>query len=163
MEDNYLDDQQEYLQKQVLSLEDIVEGDKRDKQSLILSPKILPIRVWEIIISVSSVLCILAVTLLAAFDANTIYNIGIVYACDFIHILGMISHFFIGYEEKGVIVTDFKRVVLHYIKTTFFLDLVSAIPFEAVAPGTSSSDYFAAILRLNRLIRCYQLWKLCSE
>ena len=163
MEDNYLDDQQEYLQKQVLSLEDIVEGDQRDKQSLILSPKILPIRVWEIIISVSSVLCILAVTLLAAFDANTIYNIGIVYACDFIHILGMISHFFIGYEEKGVIVTDFKRVVLHYIKTTFFLDLVSTIPFEAVAPGTSSSDYFAAILRLNRLIRCYQLWKLCSE
>ena len=148
----------------VLSLEDLEDELHHEKQnSLVISPKSVPIRLWEVTLAISAVIACLCVSLQVAFDGSALWSIGLLYACDFTYIIGIISHLFIGYEEKGIIVTNVKQIALQYLKSTLIPDILSIIPLEITALAAGYTDYYAAFLRLNRFLRCYRLWQLCCE
>lgn len=127
-------------------------------------PQAIPVRIWKMFLAVSAVLSVVAVSVLSAFNASMQLWIAVIYITDFIHCLGMVSHFLIGYQDNDVPVIKFKWIALRYIKTMFFVDLLSVLPLEVFSlVSDGSSDYYAALLRLNRLLRCYQVWKFLCE
>ena len=63
----------------------------------------------------------------------------------------------VGYLENGLLVTEVKKLALHYVKSWWFvLDVISLIPFDflylipSLGPGKVT-------VRLNRLLRIYRM------
>ena len=137
--------------------------DENNTGSFVLAPRRMPVRIWESAIAIVSVISCFTVVFQAAFDGSTWWSIGLVYVCDLTYVLGMFSQLFIGFERNGVAVTLAKEIFLHRLRTNFIVDILSVAPFEIVSLATDHPDYFAAILRLNRVLRCYKLWYFCSK
>lgn len=68
--------------------------------------------------------------------------------------------FFTAYEdERGIVIVEFKKIALNYIKGWFFLDLTATFPLYLILdsntlPGASNVN---SLLRLARLPRIYKL------
>ena len=125
------------------------------------------LRVWEALVAASIVLSVVLVVFQAAFDAGIVWQWVLIYLCDGLYIVGVVIRFVTWYIKKGVLVTDRAResVVLNYLKLT--ADLGSIIPLELFAFAATGSRgetlVLAAVLRLNRCIRCYRTWNFISE
>ena len=137
--------------------------DKNTRRHFVLLPIWSPVRIWESVVAVVAMISSTLVIFQASYDGTSSWVTGLLYFCDLIFVLGIVSRFLTGYERKGVVVTTLKEIFVHNLKTTFIVDVISIIPFELIALGTSHSDYYAAFLRLNRVLRCYKLWYLCSK
>ena len=123
--------------------------------------------VWEALVAVSVVPSVFFVVFQAAFDAGSIWQWVLIYVADTLFVASMVSRFLTGYVERGVLVTDRRSVVLHYLKRSFSADLASVLPLEVFAFAATGSREetlaLAAILRLNRCVRCYRVWNFISE
>ena len=68
-----------------------------------------------------------------------------------------------GYEDaKGRIVSDFKSVALHYLKTPsgFSLDIIAALPYEIIAlpiPTQSTRQAVLLYIRIFHVIRVIRI------
>lgn len=134
------------------------------RKSNVLLPIWPVVRVWELIVAISAVISSTAIAFQAAYDGSSPWIISIIYLCDFVYILGIVIRLFTGFERKGVVVTTRKKIFLHNLKTTLIADLFSVIPFELAAFAAGEySEYAAALLRLNRVLRCRRFWYLCSK
>ena len=85
------------------------------------------------------------------------------YVCDFVYVCCMVSSLLLGYKKRGVVITDKKQVLKEYFKTRLIIDSISILPLEVFAVAATRGEFYAAILRLNRVVRCYLPWKLCSK
>ena len=141
------------------------QDDTKSKRAsrFVLLPVWSPVRIWELIVAVVAMISSTVVVFQASYDGTSSWVTGLLYFCDLIYVLGIASRFLTGYERKGVVVTALKEISLHNLNTTLIVDIFSVIPFEIIALGTDYSDYVAALLRLNRVLRCYKLWYLCSK
>ena len=84
-------------------------------------------------------------------------------AIDFTFILDIFVNFNTSFEENQKSVFSRKRIASHYIKTRFFVDLLSAVPLDSFAALfiSDNSNKFEALsllkiirmLRLSRVIR----------
>lgn len=122
---------------------------------------------WEAVVAASVIPSVFLVVLQAGFDAGSIWQWIFIYLCDALYLVAMVARFLTGHVKRGVLVTDRKSVVLHYLKRTFSADLASIIPLELfafAATGTQAETLaLAAFLRLNRCIRCYRVWIFISK
>lgn len=67
------------------------------------------------------------------------------------------------YNHRAVLVTHPIRTALHYIRTSFMLDLISWFPFEAIIFNRITGEVIeqqwrlVAILRFNRILQLYKV------
>ena len=118
---------------------------------------------WETLVVSSIVPSFLLVTFQAAFHADIAWQWGIIYALDVLYALSIVLRFFSGYQERGVQVSDRKKIALHYLKTSFAPELLSVLPVEVFSFAASEPVWAAAVMRLNRCLRCYRVWTLIGE
>lgn len=144
-----------------LSLENLT---KQKTNSFVLSPKSLVLLAWETIVAVSVVLSILLITIQATYNANSLWQLVLVYLCDGIFVASIVIRFFTGYENKGALVSNHRQIAGRYLKTTLIPDIVSVIPLEVVCLSFDRYLlFYAALLRLNRLLRLYKPIVLLSK
>lgn len=116
---------------------------------------------WDILVVISIIPSTFFVTYQAVFNASVVWQWPVIYAGDVIYIVAMTCNFFRSYtDSRGQVITARRLIVMSYLRSSFFCDLVSIIPFEIVAVVGSLNDlnYIIAILRLNRFIRLYRVW-----
>ena len=122
---------------------------------------------WEALVAASVVPSVILVVFQAAFDAGIVWQWVVIYLGDALFVAAMVARFLTGYVKRGVLVTDRKSVVLYYLKRSFSADLASVVPLELFAFAATGSWgetlALAAILRLNRCIRCYRIWAFIGE
>ena len=75
----------------------------------------------------------------------------------FLNALYIILNFFHSYldESTGEIITESKRIAIHYLKGWFTIDFISSFPFELIWDKSN-------ILRLLRIIRINKIFKFIS-
>ena len=149
-------------------------GSRRQSQSLAAEPRGFRGRfrslfklamlqtAWETLVAASIVPSIVLVVFQAVFDAGIVWQWIVIYIADALFIASMLARFLTGYKERGALVTNRKLVVLNYLKRSFSVDLLSVLPLEVFAfiatGGHEETLALAAILRVNRCIRCYRVW-----
>lgn len=82
------------------------------------------------------------------------------YVVDSLFFADIIVNFFSSYADSEEIqVTSHCRIVKHYLKTWFFLDLLACVPFQLIEANDTDSDDSAynKLLRLMRLPRLYRV------
>lgn len=72
------------------------------------------------------------------------------YLCDLICILDMVLAFFTSYMSQGEHIFEYKKTAMHYIKTTFFFDLILTVPIDIFV---WSSVWLHCLLRIPRMLR----------
>jgi hypothetical protein len=72
-------------------------------------------------------------------------------------ILGCVLGFFTAYERRGLLMLDKKRVKRHYLRTGFFLALVTCLPFNVLWLDPRQSGF--QLLRLNRILGILQVFR----
>lgn len=96
-----------------------------------------------------------------AFEIDT--NSGLILYFEFIldiwFMLELLLNFFTAYYEKGVLITDRKKIVKRYLKTWFMVDLCSSVPFSFIVVGMKDEGSSAAALKSAKLIRIFRLAK----
>ena len=118
---------------------------------------------WDVIVALSTIPSIFFVTFQVFYNADIPWQLSIIYLTDLIYLVSIVVTFFRSYTKKGVEITSKKKIALHYISTTFFLDFISILPFEVFCFAASNVLFVSALLRLNRCIRCYKVWTFLSK
>jgi CRP-like cAMP-binding protein len=62
------------------------------------------------------------------------------------------------FDDFGALITDKKKLRIHYMKTSFTIDLLTTIPFDAIANAIGSEH--PGVLRLTKLMRMFRLARL---
>jgi Ion transport protein len=84
------------------------------------------------------------------------------FAVDICFLIDMLLSMLTAYTEDDRLITDHKPVALRYLRTWFFPDLLSTVPFDHVIPlliGGVNSDKIRS-LKLIRAVRLFRLLKL---
>jgi hypothetical protein len=117
--------------------------------------------IWDTLVAVSVIPSTFFVTYQAIFNASLVWQWPFIYGGDVIYITSMAVNFFKSFtNSRGQLVTNGRVIVLTYLRTSFFYDFVSIIPFEVIAVlgGLDDLDFMVAVMRLNRLVRLYKVW-----
>ncbi len=64
------------------------------------------------------------------FGFNTINTINII--IDLFYIIDCVSQFFLPYYEDDILEKNLKKIIIHYLKSYFFIDFLSAIPLRTI-------------------------------
>lgn len=68
------------------------------------------------------------------------------------------------YNEKGLLVYNLKAIRVRYISSSFFVDLVAAMPFSTlVSLNGSARPGYVSWLRLPKMLRIYRMLRLYKE
>ena len=80
------------------------------------------------------------------------------YGVEFFFAIFIILQFFQKYQEPAtlLIITDFKKIAIRYIKRWFFIDILSIIPFEFFISSDNSKLKYLKMLRFLRLPKFIQ-------
>ena len=81
-----------------------------------------------------------------------------------LYALYIVSNFFHSYQEKqtGEIITDLRKIAKHYLKTWFFFDLLSIIPYELLSNGGNDFGMFR-LLSMIRIHKVFQFFTFVSR
>ncbi len=116
---------------------------------------------WDMFVIISILPSTFLVTYQSIFDSSVAWQWAIVYTGDFIYVVAMGLRFFRSYvTDRGEWITDREKIVFHYLRTYFFLDLFSVMPFEIFTflGDITDKTFTLAMWRLNRYIRLYRVW-----
>ena len=116
---------------------------------------------WDVTVVISILPSIFLVIYQVAFDASVVWHWAVTYTGDVLYILWIILNCLRSYTNKrGELIEDREMIIIHYVLTSFAIDLISVIPFEllAVVGGADDFNYVVAIMRLNRTLRLYRVW-----
>ena len=137
---------------------------ERLRQSLPLSPNSRLVLVLDLVLLTVVVCSFMSVCYQAAFHSSLTWPLALFYLCDALYFLGVFSRFFVGYKDRGVVVRSVRKNALRLLKSTFTIDVLSLLPLELLALTVSNAAFtVAALLRLNRVLRCYRLFLFFSE
>ena len=112
-------------------------------------------RLWELVCTCFVMTSSFLVVYMSTFDSATTWLHVLLYTCDTVNVINVIASFWLAYEnENGSLITDTSLIRRRYLRSYFFIDIISAVPFEL-----ASGLYLPAepYLRLNRLFRAYQI------
>ncbi|XP_077978719.1 uncharacterized protein LOC144434138 [Glandiceps talaboti] len=132
------------------------------KPPFYISPHTTSMRLWECIVVVTVVITFSLEMFLAAFDSQLVILWVIAYVFDFLYVLEIIRHFFLGYMENGILITDRQKIRKHYLQTTFILDLFTVLPLDLlvfISPGIVPGHMktLAQYRCINRLLRVHRV------
>lgn len=137
---------------------------ERLRQSLPLSPNSRLVLVLDLLVLTIVVCSYMAVCYQAAFHSSLTWLLVLFYFCDALYVLGVFSRFFVGYKDRGVVVRSVRKSAVRLLKSTFTVDVLSLLPLELLALAVGDASFtVAALLRLNRVLRCYRLFLFFSE
>ena len=76
---------------------------------------------------------------------------------DAIFLLDIIFTFFMPYRtahsKGGLMVTDNRRIAMHYVRGWFFLDLFTTIPFDLILSGVGNDEHLFRALKILRVLK----------
>ena len=78
---------------------------------------------------------------------------------DFVFIADIILNFRTGFTYEGQLVTNGRRIADHYIRDSFFIDLIGSFPFNLIVEWSAQEDADPSS-RLNRQLRMLRIIKL---
>jgi len=126
---------------------------------------------WEAGLVAMVVASGILVTYQAAFRREV--NVGgslIVYLIDLVFLADIVRNFRLPYRERGIRVTDSRRIARHYARGTFVVDLVGTLPIDLLflgwstfAPGGVSIVLLLRLLRLVRIVRLFTVFRRWEE
>jgi hypothetical protein len=114
-----------------------------------------------IMVNISSIIILYDYCFLETENENNtqsfVYN-PVYYAIEICFAIFIILQFFQTYQDHStlLIVTDFKKIALRYMKRWFFIDLLSIIPFELFMSSSDSSLKYCKMIRFLRLPKFIQ-------
>jgi hypothetical protein len=120
-------------------------------------------KIWNMIITVLLIYTAIFVPYKTAFvDGSSLGSIIFDTCIDTLFISDLFVNFFSAFEKKDkTIETRHAYIAVDYLKTWFFLDIMSCIPVQLMeldqASGESSNASDVKLLRLARLPRLYRL------
>ena len=118
---------------------------------------------FESIVAISATVSTFMVIYQAVYHAGLLWQWALIYGMDVIYVAYIVYRFFRPFKKRGELVTDKKKIVMNYIRSSFLPDLLSVIPLEIFSFASTNPIYIAAFLRLNRCIRCYKVWGLLCK
>lgn len=137
---------------------------ERLRQSLPLSPSSRFVLVLDLVVLTTVVCSYLAVCYQAAFNSSLTWLLVLFYVCDALYFLYVLARFVVGYKDRGVVVRSVRKSAVRQLKSTFTVDALSLLPLELLALAAGDAAFtVAALLRLNRVLRCYRLFSFFSE
>ncbi|XP_073775300.1 cyclic nucleotide-gated cation channel alpha-3-like isoform X4 [Danio rerio] len=127
-------------------------------EASIRSPKQRNVRLWSAFFSLTCLAAVLECLFELFFNSDISGLSFMRYILDVIFIINIISRFFIGYEVHGVVITDPKKVRKKYLRTWFFFDLLSVLPFQAL----KQVHPYMRFLEASRCLRVFRLFTIIS-
>ena len=128
------------------------------KKKCIIYPKNKFIQIWDGVMFILIIYCIIINPLeIAFFDSNVGFNI-INLIIDFIFLADLVMNFFRAYEGKdNKTVDDCKMIASNYLCGWFILDLVCSIPYTLIL---GVQDYKGKVIRIVRLAKLSKMIRL---
>lgn len=127
---------------------------------------------WDMIMVVTLVITLVTLPVEIAFYANDVHPqvhwFAIHVLADVIFLADLILNFRTGYihTDDGEVVLTTKRIICHYLKSWFFIDLISSLPFDNLyimfsgVPEGADSDSILLTLRVLRLTKLLRLLRI---
>ncbi|GMF14357.1 unnamed protein product [Phytophthora lilii] len=122
---------------------------------------------WDVIMGVMVSITAITVPFRIAFDVQ---DVLVFYATDrmsdVLFVVDVILSFCTTYvDDTGVEIVDRHEIRRHYLKTTFFVDIVATIPFDFLIEAVAAGNIFRSLrlirtLKLIKLLRLMRLSKL---
>jgi len=143
------------------------------KSRIIMNPNSIIIKVWEIIILVSTMYFLTITPVIVAFNDLNDYKFTITEVTfEIFFILDIPVNFFTAYyNNEEILVRNKKLIALNYLKKWFTIDLVSSIPTSMIFDLSNISDNklgaavsnFTKFLKLFRFIKFLKIVKLLNN
>lgn len=137
------------------------------KASYIIMPNSTFKTVWNILIIISSLYIAIIMPFVICFKItfDSMFEIDMTIDCLFI--IDIFLSFFSAYTDKsGKTVTSHKKIAVSYLKSWFFIDLLSSLPIEIIdSPHSSKTEdnkfiNFLKVGRMYKIIRLIRLLKM---
>lgn len=115
---------------------------------------------WNLLMLIFIIYSIILMPYFMVFEADNI----IVNNCELImnifFLIDIVINFNTAVIENNLIIIDRKVIAIKYLKSFFFIDLVSSIPLEILLGNTSSINKLLRFLKIPKLIRIFKMSKL---
>jgi hypothetical protein len=127
--------------------------------SFVLLPKHPFRRFWSSIISILLLYTATVTPYQVCFIEEEDENwFSIVLIIDCIFFMDIIINFFSAYtDQEGKLITNRPKIMMNYLKTWFFIDLISCIPFQVIFQDDGGDAKYNKLIRLVRVPRLYRL------
>ena len=122
--------------------------------------------IWDIFIILLILISSIIIPFQAAFEQTTSdQENNFIYLIDLFLVIDIYFNFFTTYRFQGEEVVDAKKIHLHYLKSTFLVDLIANFPFDLMVlllfPSAKVYNIsLVLILRLFRLLRIVRLFRI---
>ena len=125
-----------------------------------LSPKSYLFKFWSMIMLSTLLYTLTIVPYLVCFEDTLSPFLDYFNLCiDLLFCTDILINLCLAYtDNEGVFITDIGTISKHYLKTWFFIDLISSIPFQFIEQQYMKTNY-NKLFRLLRLPRLYKLIK----
>ena len=130
------------------------------KFPLIINPRSSLFRYWEIVSSICMYLTCLIVPFQASCDSQSSALWALAYIFDVLYFVDVSLRFFVGYFNKGTLITDRSLIRRYYLRGMFIPDILTLIPLDLLAFGVGTHlrwHQTLSLLRLNRILRVFRL------
>ncbi|MCK5686668.1 ion transporter [bacterium] len=86
----------------------------------------------------------------------------VIYLIDLFFMVDMALNFFTSYHHQGIEITERKKILRHYLKTMFFIDLIAVIPLDLLFLFTPELSVYnlplVLLFRLPRILRIIRMY-----
>jgi hypothetical protein len=117
---------------------------------------------WDLLILILVLISCVLIPFQIAFQ-RAAYKLGseIIYFIDLLFLIDILLNFFTSFRHQGIEVTAKQNIARHYLKTTFFVDLIANLPLDALFLFSEDIPIYGIslilILRVFRLLRVVRL------
>lgn len=126
----------------------------------VVHPESLCLFIWNLVVCTSLLyMATIMPVVLSFYEEEQIQFTYIDAGLDWVFMCDLTLNFFVSYYEKEELVTSRGRIITHYLKTWFVLDLAASVPLSFVGLINGASSQEASLLKLAKLPRLYRLIK----
>ena len=132
---------------------------------IVLSPESSIRMFWDMFVGILVVYYTIIVPARIAFDnaspsdTETLVDIGF----NIVFIIDIFLNFRTAVKIDGVLIDDLKRIRNAYLKTWFFIDFISSIPFDLIfvfAGNGDGGEMGAKAISINKILKFFRIFKL---
>lgn len=136
-------------------------SESQDTDSFLISPDSNFIVVWDVCSVVLIIFQSIYVPFILAFEIDDYFRWFLIDTCiTLFFVCDMVIVFNSAIYKNGNLVRDRKQIAKEYLKKSFFIDLISILPY-AITPTSEYSDSYKVNKRFLNLLRLLKLTRLC--
>lgn len=121
----------------------------------------MPKIIWDIFIMTILIFTFVVIPYRLAFVTDEVYGwIVTFYVLDFLFFIDIILAFLTSYTDSFSKreITSHTKIFVNYLKTWFFIDVMSVLPFDAMVQSDDANS--SSLTRLTRLGKVYKIIRL---